>query len=78
MAGQIDEKWEKVSRNLRDAGCEDRFIRRFIQLLESGHRREAQILLEKHRRILLDRCHAEEQKINCLDYLSYQVENNQV
>lgn len=78
MAGQRDEKWEKVSRNLRDAGCEDHFIRRFIQLLESGHRREAQILLEKHRRILLDRCHAEEEKINCLDYLSYQVENNQV
>lgn len=78
MAGQRDEKWEKVSRNLRDAGCEDHFIRRFIQLLESGHRREAQILLEKHRQILLDRCHAEEEKINCLDYLSYQVENNQV
>lgn len=55
MAGQRDEKWEKVSRNLRDAGCEDHFIRRFIQLLESGHRREAQILLEKHRQILLDR-----------------------
>lgn len=78
MAGQRDEKWEKVSRNLRDAGCEDHFIRRFIQLLESGHRREAQILLEKHCKILLDRCHAEERKINCLDYLSYQVENNQV
>ena len=78
MAGQRDEKWEKVSRNLRDAGCEDHFIRRFIQLLESGHRREAQILLEKHRQILLDRCHAEEEQINCLDYLSYQMENNQV
>lgn len=78
MTEQIDAKWDKVIQNLRDAGCEDGFIQRFIQLLENGRRREAQNLLEKHRQTLLERCHAEERKIGCLDYLSYQMENHQV
>lgn len=78
MTEQIDAKWDKVVRNLRDAGCESEDIQRFVQFLEAGRRREALYLLKKHRQILLDRCHAEERRIDCLDYLSYQIENNRV
>ncbi|HJD24569.1 MAG TPA: hypothetical protein H9694_10585 [Firmicutes bacterium] len=74
----MEAKWGNVIQNLRDAGCEDDFARRFIQLLENGRRREAQNLLEKHRQTLLERCHAEERKIGCLDYLIYRMEKHQV
>ncbi len=78
MAEYIEAKWDKVVQNLCDAGCESEDIQRFVQVLEAGQYREALYLLKKHRQILLDRCHAEERRIGCLDYLSYQIENNRV
>ena len=40
----------------------------------SGQYREQLRLLSDHRRLLLNRLHQEERRIDCLDYLVYQLE----
>ena len=54
--------------NLEDAGCGPEFAERFLAL------REQLRLLSGHRRHLLDCLHREERRIDCLDYLVYQLE----
>ena len=65
---------EAVTQNLLDAGCGEELIRRFCALAAAGRRRECLALLAGHRRHLLERCHAEQRRIDCLDYLVYQIE----
>mgnify|MGYP006994934305 CR=1 FL=1 len=69
--------------NLEDAGCDSKFVERFLALEQSGQyreqlrllwdRREQLRLLARHRRLLLERVHREERRIDCLDYLVYQM-----
>ena len=60
--------------NLEDAGCDSNFSERFLVLERSGQYREQLRLLSDHRRLLLNRLHQEERRIDCLDYLVYQLE----
>ena len=60
--------------NLEDAGCGPEFAKRFLALERSGQYREQLRLLSDHRRQLLDCLHQEERRIDCLDYLVYQLE----
>mgnify|MGYP000024236617 FL=1 len=62
--------------NLEDAGCDSKFAERFMALEQSGQYREQLRLLSDHRRQLLDRLHREERRIDCLDYLAYQIEKH--
>ncbi len=55
--------------NLADAGCDPELIERFMALAGQGR-----ALLAKHRKRLLDRCHAEQEKIDCLDHPIYRME----
>lgn len=75
MTGWDDTQQGEMVQTLQDAGCDEEQIRCFLQFLVNGRRREAQQLLRKHRQALLERCHAEEYKIDCLDYLLYQMEH---
>lgn len=63
-----------LCQGLTDAGCGEAMIRRFLQLLAAGERQAGLALLERHRTCLLDGCHAEQRKLDCLDYLIYQME----
>ncbi len=61
---------EKILTNLRDAGCDQAFIDE-IEALPSTC---AQLRrLKAYRRDLLDGIHAEQKKLECLDYLIYQL-----
>ena len=59
---------------MRDAGCDMKTVERFMELGEEGKTREQLDLLANHRRQLLDRVHKEEKRIDCLDYLVYQMQ----
>jgi len=59
--------------NLSDAGCDPEMIERFMKLVEQGNREAGLALLAKHRKRLLDCCHAQQKKLDCLDYLVYQM-----
>lgn len=60
--------------NLRDAGCDEDLSRRFLALVEEGREKAALALLRQHRKVLLDRCHEDQQRLDCLDHLVYRME----
>ena len=60
--------------NLEDAGCGPEVTERFWALESAGQHQEQLKLLSDHRRHLLDCLHREERRIDCLDYLVYQLE----
>ena len=57
----------------QDAGCTDEMAERFMTLQDSE---DQQIrLLSGHRKRLLETLHQVEKRIDCLDYLIYQMQN---
>ena len=60
--------------NLEDTGCGPEVTKRFLTLEKTGQHQEQLKLLSEHRRHLLDCLHREERRIDCLDYLVYQLE----
>ena len=67
---------QAVTQNLADAGCGEQLIEEFWRLLGEGREQESLALLQQHRRCLLECCHAQQKKIDCLDYLIYQMEHH--
>lgn len=74
MAGCITP--QGVVQNLKDAGCSPKTIERFAALGEAGEGGEQLALLLRHRQELLRRLHREERRIDCLDYLVYQMQKD--
>lgn len=68
---------ETLIQNLKDAGCEKEFIRRFMEL-SGSHEGEKIKLLMTHRDKLLQKIHKDEHRITCLDYLIYQIEHRKI
>jgi len=64
---------QAVIMNLKDAGCDSKLIKQFVNLLENGETESGLSLLAKHRRFLLDCYHADQKRIDCLDYLIFQL-----
>ena len=68
---------QDVVTNLVDAGCDNKLIEQFMDYLKTGSKEAGLSLLAKHRRYLLDCYHADQKRIDCLDYLLYQMNRNQ-
>lgn len=68
-----DSFMQGVIENLKDAGCDSEMVEKFLSLDREGDIRGQLCLLAGHRQQLLDRVHREERKIDCLDYLAYQL-----
>ena len=69
-----------VLENLRDAGCDEGMIERCRRIAaEAPDERRCQTalarLLTPHRRALLDALHADQARLDCLDYLLFQLRN---
>ena len=58
-------------RNLKDAGCGASLIEKILALHESGNIREELRLLTAQRSGLLEKVHAAQKKVDCLDYLVF-------
>ena len=69
---------QALLQNLKDAGCSPGQVQRFLSLETEGNTKEQLKLLAKHRKHLLERVHREEKRIDCLDYLVYQIKKNNV
>ncbi|MBQ1492055.1 MAG: hypothetical protein IIZ39_08845 [Blautia sp.] len=59
--------------NLKDAGCPQEMIKAFLTACEDNREADAIRLLKKHRQSLLAQVHSNEAKIDCLDYLLFQM-----
>lgn len=64
---------EAMIQNLKDAGCDSETIQEFTAKIKKESKEEGILLLERYRRSLLDVLHTDQRKIDCLDYLVYQL-----
>lgn len=65
---------EAIEQNLRDAGCDEKCICQFMEDMDEKREKEGLKLLQDHRRKLLDAMHREQKRIDCLDYLVYEMQ----
>ena len=61
--------------DLKDAGCTDEMVEKFMALQDSEDEEQQIRLLSGYRKHLLEKLHREEKRIDCLDYLLYQMQN---
>ena len=66
--GEQDKK-EALIQNLQDAGCHQKLIDKFFNLLDQKQFDQIFILLRKYRNTLLDNIHKQQKEIDILDYL---------
>ena len=60
--------------NLKDAGCDQDMIGRCEVLAQGEKKAELMRALSLHRKALLNAVHENQRRIDCLDYLIYQIE----
>ena len=71
---EASDKQAILRENLKDAGCDLDMICRCEVLAQGEKKAELMQVLSQHRRTLLDAVHENERRIDCLDYLIYQIE----
>ncbi len=60
--------------NLKDAGCSAQTIEKVCRLYGSGQVQDAIKTLRKHRCGLMDSLHESQERVDCLDFLVWQME----
>ncbi len=66
-----------LRQNLIDAGCNSEIVQQCMELARGQRTKEMKQILTRYRRTLLDTVHAEQKKIDCLDYLFYKMEKDE-
>ena len=67
---------EQVYECLSDAVCGKELIKQLEVCQHSGHQKDQLRLLGDYRRLLLERIHAEQKKLDLLDYLLWTVKTS--
>ena len=73
----LTKQTDKITQNLKDAGCTPAEISDFLEKWKSGKQKQALQLLSEHRKRLLNQFHKSKDCIDCLDYLVFQMEKEQ-
>lgn len=61
----------RVRRNLVDAVCPGAMIEEYMEMWSQGRQAEQLGLLQKHRKMLMERLHDCQYALDCLDYLIF-------
>lgn len=67
---------EDFTQNLKDAGCDANKISDICRLYHAGQVQNVMKALRRHRCSLLDELHENQRKIDCLDFLIYQIQKS--
>ena len=67
---------ESIIQNLKDAGCSKSQIEEFMSYAGKHERNSVLKLLRQQRNVLLDGLHEKQRMIECLDYMVYQIKND--
>ncbi len=68
---------ELLYQNLCDAGCSEALTQECMELAENGMTKRMVQRLKGQRTNLLDEIHQAENSLRCLEYLLFQIEQNQ-
>lgn len=66
-----ENNYNNILQNLKDADCDSNLIKKFFELDKDNNTKEQLKLLAKHRRELLNLLHLSQKKIDCLDFLIF-------
>ena len=80
MTAMPESRVFQLCRNLLDAGCDAPLIERFLALEQAGEREEREEqrrLLARHKVALLEKLHAAQYRIDCLDHLLYALQSDE-
>ena len=75
MANAAD-KMAVMTENLRDIGLADERVAKCLQMGESGQYQALDCFLKSYRQTLLDSVHKYNDRIDCLDFLTYTLRKN--
>lgn len=64
---------KNIEQNLKDAGVDADTIKKFLHLEEQQKTAEQLRLLANYREVLLDIYHKDQKKIDCLDFLIFNI-----
>ncbi len=67
---------QEILQNLKDAGCNSSIIAEFFKLVSDENTNALLKLLQNHRIELLNSLHNIQKKIDCLDYLIFNLKQN--
>lgn len=67
-----------TKQNLVDVGCCENEIHIFMEALQNNNQKEELKFFSIQRKKLMDELHACQRKIECLDYLVYQIKRGEV
>ena len=70
----MERESEKLACCLRDAGCGDEFVERFMN---SSCASEKLGMLARRRAALLDALHADQRRLECLDYIIFSIRSDE-
>lgn len=70
---QANDRYSVIIQNLIDSGIDETIAEKYTQQLLDGNFSETIGFLRKHRKTLLDEVHKNQQQIDCLDFLLYQL-----
>ena len=70
---EATDTWGILYQNLIDAGCEQETAEQCLSLMKARKSSELMRLLSQHRDTLLDTIHKNQKRIDCLDFLVYQM-----
>ena len=62
-----------LAQNLKDAGCSSNVINQFMDLYQPRSLAGQKRILNDHRGSLLEAIHKNQKKLDCLDFLIYQL-----
>lgn len=68
---------DTIKQNLKDAGCDCDTIDCIIECCEKGDIKKRKKVISQHRKKLLEQVHEGQRQIDCLDYFSYQIEDDE-
>ena len=75
MANAAD-KIAVMTENLRDMGLDDESVAKCLQMVESGQYQALDFFLKAYRQTLLESVHRYNDRIDCLDFLTYTLRKN--
>ena len=69
---------ESIIQNLKDAGCNKSQIEEFMSYAGKHERNNVLKLLRQQRDLLLNGLHEKQRMIECLDYMVYQIQKEEI
>lgn len=75
---EASDTFEILHQNLLDAGCDDSMVQLCIRYARQNEWKNISVVLKKHKDDLLEQIHNNQKRIDCLDFLVYQIQRKNI